>query len=595
MKQREPTPRALELLYGVGLAIALAWLACGDRGGIDARGLRPNVLLISVDTLRRDHLGCYGYSRPTSPHIDGLAATGVLFENVTSVSSWTLPSHVSMLTGKYPAFHRVQDDGVKLAEQIPTLAEAFRDRGYQTLAVVSHVYVSSAFGLERGFEVFDDSMLENGKANPRAEKVVRRLSNHLENLSREQPFFAFVHFFDPHWDYAPPPPFDAKFIDPNYSGDVDGSYSSLRHFRGLGREMPAPDLRQVVGHYDAEIAYLDHQLGRLLAVLRENGLLKNRMIAFTGDHGEGFKEHGRLGHGWTLYEEQLGVPLIITGHPSLKAGTRRDDLVSTIDVAPTLLELAGESSPASFSGLPLFERRRTDEDFVFSESIRFGLEIRSVRGRRFKLIRSSDRNRWEFFDLDTDPGEKAPSQKDLSNGTLVAELTDYARSADSGWHLKFISLGKENRRVRVVLQTTGRFLDPRHYFSDNLPVTRARILGFDLSPDAKTLGIEVAISNHLGQVVFETEPRDATLRIRLEALESARDFGLFLGDGADGTMTGEVVLERSDHRVRKRVKNYFEAAAGVYVRAADPQNLAAPAAVLSDQARENLRALGYIE
>ena len=122
----------------------------------------PNVLFISIDTLRSDHLGCYGYNRKTSPNIDKLAKSGTVFDNMMSTSCWTLPSHVSMFTGKYPAYHGLQDDGVKLSPDIPTLAEFFRNQGYYTMAVVSHIYVSSAFGLDRGFNVFDDSLISLG-------------------------------------------------------------------------------------------------------------------------------------------------------------------------------------------------------------------------------------------------------------------------------------------------------------------------------------------------------------------------------------------------------------------------------------------------
>ena len=210
--------------WAIGWLILLATLVACSAGREIAP--RPNVLVISVDTLRRDHLGCYGYERDTSPNIDALAARGVMFSNALSTSSWTLPSHASMLTGRYPSSHGLRDDGVELAPAVPTLAASFQRNGYHTLAVVSHVYVSSAFGLERGFDAFDDTLTEGGTTNPLAERVADRFLA-LLRASPARPFFGFVHFFDPHWPYTAPEPFARRFADPAYAGPIDGSVESL--------------------------------------------------------------------------------------------------------------------------------------------------------------------------------------------------------------------------------------------------------------------------------------------------------------------------------------------------------------------------------
>ncbi|RPJ43501.1 MAG: hypothetical protein EHM19_08595, partial [Candidatus Latescibacterota bacterium] len=181
------------------LAALLALGGCGRRGAPPAR---PNIVLISIDTLRPDHLGCYGYERRTSPHIDRLAERGIVFEDAMSASCWTLPSHATMLTGLYPSFHGLQDDGEGLPESIPTLAEELRRSGYRTLAAVSHVYVSSTYRLDRGFDRFDDSLIRGGAENPRAAETVDRALA-LFDGTPEGPFFLFVHFFDPHSDYEP--------------------------------------------------------------------------------------------------------------------------------------------------------------------------------------------------------------------------------------------------------------------------------------------------------------------------------------------------------------------------------------------------------
>jgi choline-sulfatase len=194
----------------IALVFLLAPAACHQ---IEQTDQPPNIVLISIDTLRQDHLGCYNYQRPTSPNIDELALRGVIYDNAVSTSSWTLPVHTSMLTGRYPSFHGLQDEGMKLAPGIPTLAESLKECGYQTVAVVSHIYVSAAFGLERGFDRFDETLILGGAYNPAAGQVVDQSLGLISALP-QGPFFAFVHFFDPHTDYTPPPPFVNRLTRP---------------------------------------------------------------------------------------------------------------------------------------------------------------------------------------------------------------------------------------------------------------------------------------------------------------------------------------------------------------------------------------------
>ncbi|MCP4248035.1 MAG: sulfatase, partial [bacterium] len=181
----------------IGLALVLPGITGCERQAAQPPPPPPDILFISVDTLRRDHLGCYGYRRDTSPNIDALARGGTVFDNAISTSSWTLPAHASMLTGLYPAFHGLQDDGVKLGPQVATLAESLRAAGYHTIGVVSHVYVSSAFGLDRGFDTLDDSLIANGATNPVAEQVVDRFLELRAQAPPGKKVFAFVHLFDP--------------------------------------------------------------------------------------------------------------------------------------------------------------------------------------------------------------------------------------------------------------------------------------------------------------------------------------------------------------------------------------------------------------
>jgi arylsulfatase A-like enzyme len=577
---------------------AFAWLvllatlvAC--FGGSEV-GPRPNVLVISVDTLRRDHLGCYGYERETSPHIDALARRGVVFDNALSTSSWTLPSHASMLTGRYPSSHGLRDDGVELAPSVPTLAADFRRHGYHTLAVVSHVYVSSAFGLDQGFDAFDDTLTEGGATNPLAEGVVDRFLALLA-ASPVRPFFGFVHFFDPHWPYTAPEPFARRFADPAYTGPIDGSVESLLPYFFASRAMPDRHREEMVARYDGEIAYLDHQLGRLMDGLRERGDLDRTLVVLVADHGEEFKEHGQLGHGRTLYGEQLRVPFVMAGHPALRPGSRRDDLVSLIDLAPTLLDLVGAELPAGVDGRSLFTRERRDRA-VFSESIRFGVEMRAVQRGRYKLIHVPSERRELYYDLRDDPGELSPLGRDPTGGKLASMLAEHAASAESGWHLKLIGLGAAGLRCRASIRTSGRFVDPRRYFSKDIGGRRVLFHEFDTGRAASgSLGFDVSISNHVAEVSFETDPPDAAVSFEIHAESAAKPAGVYLASGEEIPRDGPVRLERTDPRLAGLPPAHASALVGVYLRAVAGPELSASRAQLSREAIEHLEALGYVD
>jgi len=571
----------------------------------------PNILLISIDTLRRDHLGCYGYRRATTPCIDKLARRGVLYERPNSTSSWTLPAHTSLLTGLYPAFHGVQDDGVSLPEEIPTLAGNLKSDGYRTLAVVSHLYVSSRFGLNRGFDVFDDELIDGGVRNPVAAEVVDRALARMPSAESAEPWFAFLHFFDPHWDYSPPPPFDRRFTVPSYRGPIDGTMRSMTPYLVPGRRMGAADLQHLIDLYDGEIAYVDAQIGRLLDELDSRHLLENTVIVLTGDHGEEFKEHGLLGHGQTLYAEQLRVPLIIAGPTGLPEGAHSRETVSLVDLAPTLLALAGAEPLPETAGVSLLKREQLPDRVVFSESIRFGNEMRCARVGPYKMIHYLQGDRRFFFDLRADPGEQRPLPGDPSDAELSEALGEYALAADGGWHLKLISLSGRPLECRGVLRTTGRFVDPRRYFSGNLRgPSEAVFSDFRLDESGSELTFDVNLRKLMGEITFETEPADAPVVFDVEVEEEGesagvgadfvgldgelRDPGLYLGKGTPLPEGEPVKLTSDDSRAKGVPDDYLRASDGCYIRAV-PQAQARPLPELAPEARARLRSLGYVD
>lgn len=582
--------RRISVLLSVCL---VGWLGLGCEEPAADPTPQPDLLLISIDTLRADHLGAYGYPRATSPHIDALATRGVVFDNTMSTSSWTLPVHASLLTGLYPSQHQIRDDGVRLPSRIPTLAGALRDAGYHTFAVVSQVYVSRAFGFERGFAHFDDELIQGGKTNPIAELVVDRFFEALDSAD-ERPFFAFVHFFDPHWPYTPPGEFAHRFVDPDYPGPIDGSMSSLAPWFDSNLTLDPVDREQMIALYDAEIAYLDDQLGRLFEGLRERGRLEDTVVVLTADHGEEFREHQQLGHGRTLYEEQLRVPLIIAGAGAFPPGEHRSDLASTIDVAPTLLELAGAEPLEHSVGRSLL-RPAEHAPIRHAESIRFGLEIRAVRQGHHKVIEMPANKRRRYFDLDRDPGEKRALAADPTAGVLSRAIAHQSALAERGWHVKLLAFHGEPLRAEGVLTTSGRFVHVRLYASQNIGGAVAQTLRFGVDrQDAGRLQFDVLVDNHTAEFVFETEPADAAVTFEIHLKDRSSRSGLFVGAGERLPDQGPVTLKRRDPRLAGRVHSYATAHPGVYVRAvAAPGDL--PRSELSSEVRQHLEALGYTD
>ncbi len=338
------------------------------------------VILISVDTLRADRLGCYQAGRRQTPHIDALAKSGTLFAEVNSPFPLTLPSHVALFTSTYPFANGVQDNGVPLKPALATLATVLKGAGYRTAAFVSSFVLDRRFGLNRGFDVYEGPIdLHNKTASGASERklsgaqVVDAATHWLEHNSTA-PFFLFLHLYDLHLPYDLPQ-------DPSQRHGETG--------------------------YAAELAYEDRVLGDFLAFLEHRGLLQKTLIVFTSDHGEGLGEHGESTHGYFIYQSTLHVPLIV----HWPAGARRipqervDEAASLLDVAPTILEAIGVPRPAGMRGRSLIGAGGTRE--IYSESLyarnHFGCAtIRSLRVGQYKYIEAP---KPELYDLSSDPNE----------------------------------------------------------------------------------------------------------------------------------------------------------------------------------------------
>lgn len=428
-----------------GLAVALvagtmaplhatARVASESVAAVPSPAAGYNVILISIDSLRADHLGAYGYARDTSPAMDGLASRGLKFAHHSSTTSWTLPAHMSLLTARSILGHGVVFDDRSLSPSVSTVAEAFQNGGYLTHAIVSAPYLNSRYGFARGFDDYDDRTIffetnEDSYRSVTGPELVDAASRFLVRPHGAKPFFLFLHFWDVHYDYAPGPPYE-KMFDPDYTGTVDGNNF---YFDPAIREgMNLRDLQHLLALYDGEIRLVDDQIARLRAELVRLGIAGRTMIAVVADHGDEFFEHGNKGHHRTLYEEVIHTPFVLEVPGHRPSAPVVEEEVSLIDVAPTLLGLAGVKAPEGaegrdFSGLytgaPLPAAKP-----VFAELYRTGtrnVQVSETSARR-KIIHHFQQRSLEVFDLDSDPGE----QRSLAasgdvGGPLTARLGEW--------------------------------------------------------------------------------------------------------------------------------------------------------------------------
>jgi len=406
----------------LGIVLA-ALLAAGCSREPAAHAARPdNVVLVVIDTLRRDHLATYGYSRNPAPFLDELAREGAAFEAITP-APWTKPATVSLLTGLHPVHHQAVDRLDRIPAGALTLAERLRGAGYHTLGVSANGWVSHPFGFDRGFDQF---LLEDSLKAP---ALNRQLLPRIDRL--EPPFFLYIHYLDPHLPYEPEVGWDGKPLAaaerarPVSIQEVDATHFLHRPPQLLAR---ARDL------YDGEIRSVDDALRAVVGRLTQRGLMAHTVLVVTADHGEELEDHGRMSHGQTVYQEVLQIPLVIRS-PRLPAG-RRPGRASLMDVVPTLLGLLGiaRSGDDLLDGESLAGRLTSDKaalaaDRPFLSYLDFvdGAGLSLIRGNH-KLVLAKNPYRKELFDLAADPHERTNLLGRPGTGAVTAQLAgDLAR------------------------------------------------------------------------------------------------------------------------------------------------------------------------
>ena len=389
--------------------------------------LRPrlNVLLITIDALRADHLGVYGYPRPTSPNIDRLARQGVLFQRAVSQWPLTSPSFAAMMSGTYGHTNGLmRTTAQRMPDRSLMLAELLKSGGYRTWAAVGNVNLARAFNFDQGFDTYRELWREDDEQ--KTEQITRSGLELLKQASAERPFFLWLHYFDPHARYRPPKPFDGMFVDDEH---FDPSWRVPLHeekrweLGGISSNVSLGHEDRVayyVAQYDAEIRYVDQQVGILLKALKEQGLAGNTLVVLTADHGESLGDHNYFfEHGRFPYDDCVHVPLIVRAPGLSRPGGAVRSPVQSIDLVPTVLDLAGLPADPQAEGKslrPLLRGERPTGDpwaYAFTESGFARDYQRSITSERYKLIyvpdagdRRAMRGReLELYDLAADPGE----------------------------------------------------------------------------------------------------------------------------------------------------------------------------------------------
>lgn len=359
----------------------------------------PNVVLVVADTLRADKLGCYGSELGLTPYIDRFAAASSVFDHATSHAPWTLPATASLFTSLYPQQHGAGGrlpNFTGLNPAVETLAERFLNAGYWTHAIVNVAFLGGTFGLTRGFEQVDERFYNNNLQVRSAAETTDAALAWIDG-ERSGPFFLLVHYFDVHAVYAPPQPFRRRFAAPPDREDERFVFGTRSHMLSLRAGELTLD-PQVIGRaerlYDAEVAYMDSQIGRLFDGLSERGLQENSIVVLTADHGEEFLDHGGFEHGHTLYGELTDVPLIIRAQGDARARPAHYSAsVGHVDVAPTLCELAGLAPSTSYMGrslVPWIEGQSLPEVPLLAHGDFWDAPLSSTRLGDYKLILPQD-------------------------------------------------------------------------------------------------------------------------------------------------------------------------------------------------------------
>jgi len=396
---------------------------------------KPNVLILSMETFRWDRLGAAGYHRPLTPEIDRFAAAGTLFMRNYSQGSWTRPSIASTFTSFYPAVHRMGRvdsneifkelensvvgervvEAAHLDKKFITMAEAFKARGYRCFGWAGNPQIWGGMGFKQGFDVYNAMDMEDPE-------IVKQLEE-LFNDQSETPFFTFVHFMTPHSPYDPPEKY--RIYDSNPEA-LNLTHKVLWPIRRGEIKLSQKDIQHNKDLYDGDIMYMDNLIGQVLSAARQTGIIDNTLIIITSDHGEEFMEHGNIGHGFSLYEELIHVPLIFSGHRMPK-GKKIEALTQNIDLFPTLISLVFDEKLAGLQGKNIMPLIRGNTPLKSRHVFADRGALHAIVGQKWKYILNSDTGEKKLYSLIDDPEEMNNLAGNNQYAPILTELDEKLR------------------------------------------------------------------------------------------------------------------------------------------------------------------------
>ncbi|HXT22838.1 MAG TPA: sulfatase [Thermoanaerobaculia bacterium] len=528
----------LAALIGAVAILAGCWQSRGN-----APAARPNIVLVLVDTLRADHVGCYGAARPTTPSLDRLLASrGVVFERAYAQAPWTIPSVASLMSARWPGeIWRTEAEAYTLPARLPTLAGELRRLGYDTAGFFGNPTLLRGNGFAAGFDTFftpDDPRAALERLH--ADELTRRVQGWLATRGDDKPFFLYVHYMDPHDPYENPDDAGGHSpFDPGYRGAMAGTFVHGLYLGKLQLQDPVADVNHLSALYDDEVRYWDRSFGALMASF-DDETLRNTLFVVTADHGEELHDHGGWKHGRTLYEEQLRVPLVLRWDGQLAAGKRLAAPARLMDVAPTLLAAAGGESPEPWQGRDLLPWLRGGAaprgEPLFAQHIADGPQRAAAASGRWKLLlfdrfapftpaNELEANLYEqertrlprlaLFDLHDDPHERrdrAAERPDVVRA-LQAVIFEHLARQQRGLHVVLAGL-PAGQRVEVRAQLPQAVGDWRSLFlgeRDRVEVAGSRLT---LHLDGEALAKGIVLSS-ASDGIESVEVVGATLRIRL--------------------------------------------------------------------------------
>ncbi len=573
------------------LVLLAAAISCSESRRLE----KPNVVLIVIDALRPDHLGCYGYERPTSPTIDELARSGVLFETALAAAPWTKSSFASFLTSLYPFQHGVTGWESVLPDTIVTVAELLRDQGYGTMAIVNMLGITDRFKVLKGFEEVDAAAKykrDAAKATSDAIDLMAQASS---------PFFILIHYFDVHWPYRPP----VRYLDlVGRDSGIDALAS-----RGMQRtsdfQRPPDDVVQRDELlYDACIRYTDDGVARIVEFLKESGIRGNTVLIITADHGEAFWEHGVGSHGHSVYDEEIRVPLIFNYGSAYPKPRRITSQVSLMDLVPTIVELAGVSDGHHREGRDLNllinteVSRRPEGSFLppdldlCESTLRKSPDTKGIRSQDWKIMIEPATALVKLYDLNQDPAETTEiwARRGPMADSLFKLIRNVPGSSVNGWRLAFTGAADAAYEANVNVGPGHRIVKV-----DRLVAGGEFVL--EVAGDSTSLHLEVVPK--LQQVVlFDTEPQDADVRFDIRT-SGAPPEDAYVGRRGTRPIDRQFDLTNKDalgcpdafdlNRLARRRGVYIWWLPGMRATAAGES------ATLTPEERNRLKALGYIQ